>query len=153
MTLGSWLRGLALSSLLIAGVLLDCGPASAAGAGMALVERATSDAVVDAGAKGDSAGDVLTFANEIYDETNKTMVGTDNGWCIRTVPAKAWECFWTLILADGQITSEGPFLDGKDSVLAITGGTGKYMAARGEMQLHARDAKGSEYDFTYHLAE
>jgi hypothetical protein len=69
------------------------------------------------------------------------------------VPGEAWECFWTLSLADGQITGEGPFLDGKDSVLAVTGGTGKYKTVRGEMQLHARDAKGSEYDFVYHLTE
>jgi hypothetical protein len=35
--------------------------------------------------------------------------------------------------------------------MAITGGTGKYAGARGQMKLHARDEKGSEYDFTYEL--
>ena len=118
-----------------------------------LVERATTDAVTDLGAKDDSAGDILTFANQIYDEANAKQLGSDNGWCIRTVPGKAWECFWTLSLADGQITVEGPFLDAGDSVLAVTGGTGKYAGARGEMKLHARDAKGSEYDFVYNLVE
>ena len=34
------------------------------------VERATTDAVTDLGAQGDSVGDLLTFANEIYDEHN-----------------------------------------------------------------------------------
>ncbi|HSE75987.1 MAG TPA: allene oxide cyclase family protein, partial [Dongiaceae bacterium] len=87
------------------------------------------------------------------DEANAKQLGSDNGWCIRTVPGKAWECFWTLSLADGQITVEGPFLDAGDSVLAVTGGTGKYAGARGEMKLHARDAKGSEYDFVYNLVE
>jgi hypothetical protein len=38
-----------------------------------------------------------------------------------------------------------------DSVLAITGGTGKYAAARGQMKLHARDSKGTAYDFVYEL--
>ncbi|HEU4825631.1 MAG TPA: allene oxide cyclase family protein [Dongiaceae bacterium] len=118
-----------------------------------LVEHATTDAVTDLGAKDDSAGDLLTFANPIYDEANAKQLGSDNGWCIRTVPGKAWECFWTLSLADGQITVEGPFLDAGDSVLAVTGGTGKYAGARGEMKLHARDAKGSEYDFVYNLVE
>jgi len=116
---------------------------------LALVERATTDVVTDTGAEGDSAGDILTFANEIYDEANAKLVGTDNGWCVRTVSGKAWECFWTLTLADGQITVAGPFLDGGDSVLAITGGTGAYADARGEMALHARDAQGSAYDFVY----
>jgi hypothetical protein len=118
-----------------------------------LVERATSDAVTDLGAKDDSAGDLLTFANDVYDEANANKVGADNGWCIRTVAGKAWECFWTLSLADGQITVEGPFLDAGDSVLAITGGTGKYAGTRGDMNLHARNDKGTEYDFVYNLIQ
>lgn len=118
---------------------------------LALVERATTDVVTDTGAEGDSAGDILTFANEMYDQANAKMVGTNNGWCVRTVAGKAWECFWTLTLADGQITVAGPFYDAGDSVLAITGGTGAYVDARGEMALHARDAEGSAYDFVYKI--
>ena len=72
---------------------------------------------------------------------------------MRTIPGKAWECFWTLSLDAGQITVEGPFLDAGDSVLAVTGGTGKYAGVRGDMMLHARDAKGSEYDFVYRLIQ
>lgn len=118
---------------------------------IALVERATTDSVTDTGAKGDSAGDLLTFANEVYDKDNKTKLGGDSGWCIRTVVGKSWECFWTLQLDKGSITVHGPFLDAGDSVLAITGGTGAYAGAKGEMKLHARDSKGSEYDFVYSL--
>ncbi|MDY0884558.1 allene oxide cyclase family protein [Dongia soli] len=116
-----------------------------------VVERATTDAVTDLGAKGDSAGDLLTFANDIYDEQNGKKIGTDNGWCIRTVAGKAWECFWTISLPKGQITVQGPFYDAGDSVLAVTGGTGSYTLVRGQMGLHARDDKGSEYDFKYSL--
>jgi allene oxide cyclase len=116
-----------------------------------VVERATTDTVTDLGAKGDSAGDTLTFANEMYDQSNKTQVGYDNGWCVRTAAGQAWECFWTLTLDKGQITVEGPFYDKKDSVLAVTGGTGAYAGARGEMKLHARNDKGTEYDFAYNL--
>ena len=116
-----------------------------------LVERATSDAVTDTGAKDDSVGDILTFANEIYDEANKKVVGTDTGYCFRTAVGKSWECAWTNTLADGQINVAGPFLDGKDSVLAVIGGTGKYESSRGEMKLHSRNDKGSEYDFQFVL--
>ncbi len=132
--------------------ILLAAPAAAESLTLALIERATTDAVTDTGAAGDSAGDILTFANEMYDQTDTTLVGTDNGWCVRTVPGTAWECFWTLTLADGQITVAGPFLDAGDSVLAVTGGTGAYANARGQMKLHARDAKGSAYDFVYELA-
>jgi allene oxide cyclase len=118
---------------------------------LTLVERATSDAVTDLGAQGDSAGDILTFANEVYDKDNANKVGSDNGFCARTVAGKAWECIWTLTLADGQITAEGPFYDTADSELAITGGTGEYAEASGSLALHARNDKGTEYDFVYTL--
>lgn len=137
----------------LAGLLLIAsGPvAFAQDTTLKLVERATTDAVTDLGKKGDSAGDLLTFANEVFDESNAKRVGSDNGWCIRTVAGKAWECFWTLALADGQITVQGPFLDAGDSVLAITGGTGRYAGVSGDMNLHARNAEGTEYDFVYNL--
>ena len=101
--------------------------------------------------KGDSAGDILTFANEVFDKDNANKVGSDNGWCARTVVGKAWECIWTTTLAEGQITVEGPFYDTADSVLAITGGTGEYAEASGSLALHARNDKGTEYDFVYKL--
>ena len=125
-------------------------PSLAAGS-FTLVERATSDAVTDTGAKDDSVGDILTFANEIYDEANKKAVGSDTGYCFRTAVGKSWECAWTNTLADGQIMVAGPFLDGKDSVLAVIGGTGKYADSRGEMMLHSRNDKGTEFDFKFVL--
>ena len=118
---------------------------------MTVVERASTDVVTDTGAEGDTVGDILTFANEIYDQANEKQIGSNNGWCVRTAVGKAWECFWTLTLKDGQITVAGPFYDAGDSVLAITGGTGTYAGVRGEMGLHARDAQGSAYDFSYKL--
>lgn len=116
-----------------------------------VVERALSDTTLDLGAKGDSPGDLLTFANPIFDTANKAQLGSNQGYCVRIVAGKSWECFWTLILKGGQITVEGPFLDAGDSLMAVTGGTGKYAGAQGAMKLHARDAKGSSYDFTYEL--
>jgi allene oxide cyclase len=114
-----------------------------------LVEHATTDAVTDTGASGDSAGDILTFSNEVYDEDDKNKVGSDQGICFRTVVGKAWECFWTLNLDKGQLTVEGPFFDSADSVLAITGGTGAYAGAQGEMALSAIGTDGQAYRFVY----
>jgi len=119
---------------------------------IAVVEHADTDVVTDTGDEGDSVGDILTFANEVYDEENANEIGSDNGYCLRTVVGEAWECHWTLTLENGQITVDGPFYDKGDSVLAITGGTGDYAAASGQMNLHARNDQGSEFDFTYELA-
>lgn len=134
--------------LIVAAFLAACGSAPAKTT-LKVVERATTDSVGDVAPEGDSVGDVLGFANEVYDEANQNKVGTDNGSCVRTAAPGAWECIWTLTLSDGQLTVEGPFYDAGDSTLAITGGTGAYVHASGEMLLHARNAEGSEYDFTY----
>jgi hypothetical protein len=120
---------------------------------LTVVEHADTDVVTDTGAEGDSVGDILTFANKVYDEDNETEIGSDNGYCLRTVVGEAWECHWILTLDDGQITVDGPFYDAGDSVMAITGGTGEYMSASGQMTLHARNDQGTEYDFAYEIAE
>ena len=132
-------------------VLWAAAQPAAAAEHLVVVERALTDTTVDLGAKGDSVGDLLTFANPVYDATNKTQLGSDQGYCVRVVVGKSWECFWTLILTGGQITVEGPFYDSGDSTLAVTGGTGKYAGAKGALKLHARDAKATAYDFTYDL--
>ena len=139
------------ATLLLTGALALTPWAALAAERIQLVERAETDATLDLGAKGDSVGDLLTFANPIYDATNKTQVGSDQGYCVRVVAGKSWECFWTLMLKDGSITVEGPFYDAGDSVMAVTGGTGKYAGAKGSLKLHARDAKSTSYDFTYEL--
>ena len=125
--------------------------ADASATTITLVEHADTDAVVDLGETGDTAGDQLSFGNPVYDADNAKQVGTDQGFCVRTVVGEAWECVWTVTLDDGQITVEGPFFDAADSVMAITGGTGAYMGASGQMKLHARNAGGTEFDFTYEL--
>ncbi len=122
-----------------------------AGERIIVVERPVGETTVDLGAKGDSIGDLLVFANKVYDAGNKTQVGSDQGYCVRTVVGKSWECFWTLTLKAGQITVEGPFLDEGDSLMSVTGGTGKYAGAKGSMKLHPRDATPTGYDFTYDL--
>ncbi len=116
-----------------------------------LVERALTDVTTDLGAKGDSVGDLLTFANPVFDAQNTHQLGTDQGYCVRVNPGKSWECIWTLTLKDGLITIEGPFADVGDSLFVVTGGTGKYAGAKGSLKLHARDAKATAYDFTYDL--
>jgi allene oxide cyclase len=117
-----------------------------------VIEHATSDTLVDnAPTDEDSVGDTLGFGNAVYDASDTTIAGTSAGQCVRTVPGVSWECMWTTSLENGQITVEGPFLDAGDSTLAITGGTGAYRNASGTMDLHARDALGTAYDFTFHV--
>lgn len=63
------------------------------------------------------------------------------GHCVETVASEGFiaECFFTYVFDDGSLTANGPFnFDATSesvlpSVLAITGGTGEYAAAQGEV--------------------
>jgi allene oxide cyclase len=120
------------------------------GGSIHVVEHATTDAVTN-GSAADAAGNVLTFANDVFDSADKAKVGSDQGYCIRIVVGKTWECNFTTFLSGGQITVEGPFSDTGNTVLAITGGTGRYRNARGSMELNYHDAAGTKFDFVFHL--
>jgi len=117
---------------------------------LTVVEHATTDATTDTGDPGDTAGDVLTFANEVFNAGDTAKVGTDQGYCIRVVKGTAYECNWTTFLPGGQIAVEGPFLDAGNSTLAITGGTGRYRGARGTMDLRSL-AGGKKFTFVFHI--
>ena len=133
-----------------AAALLAALPAMAAEQ-ISVVERPVNETTVHRSGDRDTVGDQLVFANKVYDAANKVEVGSDQGYCVRTVAGKSWECFWTLVLKAGQVTVEGPFMDSGDSLLAVTGGTGKYAGARGSLKLHPRDATPTGYDFIYDL--
>ncbi len=120
------------------------------GPAITVVEHATTDAVTN-GTAGDDVGNILTFANDVFNGDDTKQVGTDQGSCIRIAVGESWECSWTTFLPKGQITVEGPFYDTGDSVLAITGGTGAYRNARGEMDLKYHNPAGTKFDFIFHV--
>jgi allene oxide cyclase len=148
--------GIALAATLVLGAMLVT---SAIGADKVsspmtvhVIEHANTDVVIDTDQSGDdTTGDLLTWYNPIFDKTNTTKVGHDQGQCIRMNPAKGtWQCQWTTWVEGGSISVEGPFYDTKDNALAITGGTGMFRNARGVMQLKSR-AGGTEYDFIFKI--
>lgn len=120
------------------------------GSSIHVIEHATSDAVTN-GSAADAAGNLLTFANDVFDSADKNKVGSNQGYCVRIVVGKTWECNLTTFLPGGQITVEGPFSDTGNTALAITGGIGRYRNARGWMELNYHNAAGTAFDFVFHL--
>ncbi len=117
-----------------------------------VVEHAITDTEIPTGGGKDVKGNILTFNNPVFDAADKKKVGHDEGFCTRIAPKQGiWECLWTTFLPRGQITVQGPFYDTRNSVLSITGGTGAYRSARGQMVLRSRNG-GKEYDFIFELA-
>jgi hypothetical protein len=136
-------------AMLVAGLVAQAGADARRTVTMTVIEHANTDKVIDTGKAGDSAGDLLTFHNKVFDEADAVQVGTDIGDCIRINPKRgSWECRWTTNLEGGSITVEGPFYDTKDSTMAITGGTGVYVTARGSMDIAA--VPGG-YSFTFNI--
>ena len=126
------------------------GASTAPGQTIHVIEHANTDATADVDPPGDSAGDVLTFHNPVFNAADSKRMGRDQGYCIRIKAPGSYECNWTTFLEDGHITVEGPFFDTRNSVLAITGGTGAYRDARGVMELKSR-AGGTKFDFIFHF--
>lgn len=118
-----------------------------------VIEHAMTDTVVPAAPAPDLTGNLLTFHNPVFNKADTKQVGSDRGDCIRIDPAAGtWECRWTTFLSDGQITVEGPFNDTSNTVLSITGGTGDFRDARGQMVLLSRNG-GAEFDFIFQLSQ
>jgi hypothetical protein len=126
--------------------------AHSAGATIHVIEHAITDTEQPGVGGKDAPGNILTFTNPVYNVANKKKVGHDEGFCTRLdVKNGIWECLWTTFLKGGQITVQGPYYDKRNSKLSITGGTGAYRTARGEMSLLSRNG-GAEYDFIFHLS-
>lgn len=117
-----------------------------------VVEHAITDIEIPTGGGKDVKGNILTFNNPVFNAANRRRVGHDEGFCTRISPQLGiYECLWTTFLAGGQITVQGPFYDTRNSVLSITGGTGAYRDARGQMALRSRNG-GKAYDFIFQIS-
>lgn len=115
-----------------------------AGKTIRLVEAHTTAQpdVVDLGAKGASVGDVVIVKDDLNREDGThagdfsqvcTLVTVNGGLFTST-----YECSGTIHLPNGTITQQGSFLPLEpDQLVAISGGTGAYRTARGEVETQA----------------
>jgi allene oxide cyclase len=142
------------ASVVVAAFVMST-PATAATT-LTVIEHAESDHVTDVGKTGLGPGDLLTFHNPIYDSTDTTQVGTDQGVCTRITKflsnqKGSWECEWTTFLESGasSITVETPYYDTGLGTGAITGGTGTYVGASGSLDLSCSE---TECTFKFNLS-
>jgi len=102
--------------------------------------------LIDNGEPGFGVDDVVVFSNDLYQEGAK--IGEDGGTCtvVRVADdgATTMHCIGTNALPDGQIAVQGLAAPGEPFELAITGGTGRYSGARG--QVVGRNTSETEMD-------
>lgn len=99
-----------------------------------LTAHETSIAMVDVGAKGQSAGDSMLFAETLKDAKGR-LVGNDQVLCVQSFGGHML-CNGVLVLphrgtlsVSGLGSQSGPFM------LAVTGGTSGYRGARGQLTI------------------
>ena len=97
---------------------------------------------VDTGKPGPSVGDLAIHSDAVLREDG-SQAGTFRQVCTLTDLVgspftSTFECTGSITLKDGTITMEGPFTPSQaENVAAITGGTGRYSTARGEITVRA----------------
>ncbi len=85
---------------------------------------------VDQGQAGDTPGDMFVFDQPLLNEAMQN-IGSNSGFCVRTLPGQFNECQWTLTMADGTITVAGREADSGTSYIPVVGGSGAYAGVRG----------------------
>ena len=160
---------LVVMALGIMGVLraaVSASPESAAkehGNTLTVLTKTREAKVVDLGPRGPTQGDMRVVNAPLYDENAKERIGRFDLFCVVTDPAdepneKAHmaECSYTYTLPGGEISAQGvsalPKLPkpAPRVVDAVSGGTGKYVGARGEVEVETR---GNKVISTLHLID
>ena len=137
---------------MVAGTTLTV--ASAGGNEVELRFRAktTEQTFIDAGEKGDSLGDQFIFHDVLRQGGER--VGHDGGVCTVTSVEGHAQCLVTAWLPAGQITVQGLIVETGQTperfVLAVTGGTGQYEGASGEV--HVIEQSETQARIIVHLA-
>ena len=146
---------LIVTSLALGGLLLAPGVATAHGGGkhtLRVVGTELQSEFLDLGTTGPSLGDELIFSESLA--VNGRDVGMSGVVCTVThamapYDVLTYQCVGTLSLRRGQITGQGLLeVQGEDDpgpwAVAITGGTGAYRGASGEIRVRGTDA-GNNY--------
>lgn len=88
-----------------------------------------------------SLGDLVPFSNKIYSGDLEKRLGITSGICIliRHVPEKRgdrYEAIYSFYFGEyGHLSVQGPYVTYEDTYLAVTGGSGVFEGAYGQVKL------------------
>jgi hypothetical protein len=145
--------------LMAAGVTVASGSAGDRDRGIEVIhaERAVvSDVGLDldhsGGTPPDTIGDQSVFSATF--RINGRTIGFDGGVCTNVADPALFQCVATNSFDKGQVTAQGllDFRQGKGPYhLAITGGTGAYRAARGQVDITIDTPDPQHDQVTFHI--
>jgi hypothetical protein len=130
---------------------------------LTVLTKTREQKVVDLGPPGPSHGDLRVVNAPLYDENAKERIGRLDVFCVVTDPADEpneknhmTECTYTYTLLGGEISVQGAISYPKlpepppRVVDAVSGGTGKYVGVRGEVEV---ETHGTKVISTFHLID
>jgi hypothetical protein len=124
-------------ALLMSGLSLTSASASSSDT-LRFRSHTEQEALIDVGKKGDSLGDQVVF-NESLRARHSGDDGETHGVCTITALDRGdatLQCLVTARLDDGDLTIQGLVeTDERTATLAVTGGTGDYTGASGEVRV------------------
>jgi hypothetical protein len=123
-----------------------------------LVGREVASTFLDLGEPDFSQGDQFVFTNNLF--RSGTKIGTDGGLCVVTrltaAGAATFKCVGSNALPGGQITVQGLVTYGPGEEVkeepyffAITGGTGRYKTADGQVRIE--EVSADEIRLTFRI--
>jgi hypothetical protein len=124
-------------ALLVSGLTLTSAEATSSET-LRFVAKSDQLAEIDLGKKGPSLGDKFVFSDNLSSRHDRDA-GELNGECTATHlkgKAATMQCLVTASLDDGDVTTQGVVQSNRRrATLAVTGGTGDYTGASGEVRV------------------
>jgi hypothetical protein len=117
---------------------------------LVLFARSVREDFVDVGASGESTGDSVFFEDVVWNASRTARVGKDTVEC--RLGIRTFNCVGTLLLfGKGKIQVDGAFFADRDSVIPVTGGTGKFAGVSGQLVVTDVGANVTRYDLFIEL--
>jgi hypothetical protein len=108
-----------------------------------VIEKSGSQQFVDVGKHGFSTGDEFTFNSVFWNVGQTRRVGSNHGYCI-VLKGELVHCVGSGRLAGGTIEFAGNVPGQKsDFRIAVTGGTGSFQGAEGQVVIHNLNNAGT----------
>ena len=107
-----------------------------------VIEKSGSSHFVDVGKRGFSIGDEFTINSVFWNTARTERVGSNHGYCVFLGHNRA-HCAGTARLAGGTIEYAGNTANTPRFRIAVTGGTGDFAGAEGQVHIKNLNKSGS----------
>jgi hypothetical protein len=115
---------------------------------LTVVTHPLREAEVNIPPKPFSAGDFFAFEEAVFNSSEQRRIGEDAGRC--ELGIRTFSCEATILIdGEGKIQIAGSLFGRRDATFPITGGTGRFQTAGGQMTVF--DLQGGKTALIFHI--